>query len=253
VRRFVPDPAEEIVEQVYDDLVLPTVPGRSWFALGMVASVDGAAAVEGLTAGLGGTADHHAFRALRGACDAVLVGAGTVRAEHYGPIRGTPARRARRRAKGLAPAPRLVILSGSLDLDLGARVFQDPDHRPLLVTHDGAPPARARALAEVAELVRCGGDRGVDLGRLSVGLRERGLARVLCEGGPSLNGALLRADLVDEVFLTIDPVLVGGPAPRIVSGEEELAPRTMRLMEVREHEGELLLRYRRSGEGAAGG
>jgi riboflavin-specific deaminase-like protein len=253
VRRLVPDLAEQELEEVYADLVLLTVPGRAAIALGMVSSVDGGAAVDGLTADLGGPADHLAFRALRGACDAVLVGAGTVRAEGYGPVRGTPERRQRRQAKGLAPAPRLVIVSGSLDLDPDARVFADPPVRPLVVTHMAAPPERVEQLARVAEVLQLGEDE-VDLSQLTVALHERGLGRVLCEGGPTLNGALLRRDLVDEVFLTLAPVLVGGDAPRIVVGDEPHDPRRFRLLELRHHDDELLLRYGRSrGPEATGG
>jgi riboflavin-specific deaminase-like protein len=251
VRRFVPDDAEEPVEEVYAELVLPTVRGRAAIALGMVSSVDGAAAVDGATAELGGVADHHAFRALRGACDAVLVGAGTVRAERYGPVRGTAVRRGRREEKGLAARPQLVIVSGSLALDPEAEVFADPSVRPLIVTHGAAPAERVRALSAVADVVRTGDDE-VDLDELAVTLHERGLTRVLCEGGPSLNGALLHRDLVDEVFLTLAPVLVGGGAPRIVVGDHVHEPRPFRLVELREHQGELLLRYRRARDGAAG-
>jgi riboflavin-specific deaminase-like protein len=248
VRRFVPDGTDEPVEEIYAGLVLPTVPDRAAIALGMVSSVDGAAAVDGATAELGGVADHHAFRALRDACDAVLVGAGTVRAERYGPVRGTPQRRQRREEKGLASRPQLVIVSGSLALDPEAEVFGDPTLRPLVVTHGAAPVERVRALSGVADVVRAGDDE-VDLDELVVALHERGLFRVLCEGGPSLNGALLRRDLVDEVFLTLAPVLVGGGAPRIVVGDLH-EPRPFRLVELREHEGELLLRYRRTRDGA---
>jgi riboflavin biosynthesis pyrimidine reductase len=244
VRRLLPTVADESEAGVYDDLVLPTVAGRPWVALGMVASVDGAATAAGRTAQLGGVADHHAYRALRGACDAVLVGAGTVRIEGYGPATGTQARRRARRSKGLAPAPRLVIVSASLDLDPASRAFGAPDHPPLVVTHESAPASRQAVLAPVAELLRCGAEE-VDLHQALAELGRRGLHRILCEGGPSLNGALARLDAIDEVFLTIDPVLLAGDAPRIARSVEEVTPRRMRLVELREHEGELLLRYRR--------
>jgi riboflavin-specific deaminase-like protein len=251
VRRFVPEGAEESVEEVYAELVLPTISGRAAIALGMVSSVDGAAAVDGATAALGGVADHHAFRALRGACDAILVGAGTVRAERYGPVRGTSQRRRRRQEKGLTSRPQLVVVSGSLALDPGAEVFADPNARPLVVTHGAASAERARALSGVAEVVRIGDDE-VDLDELAVALHDRGLSRVLCEGGPRLNGALLARDLVDEVFVTLAPVLVGGGAPRIVAGDHAHEPRPFRLVELREHAGELLLRYGRIRDGAPG-
>jgi riboflavin-specific deaminase-like protein len=247
VRRLIPSTAAEPVEAVYAGLTLPTRPDRPWVALGMVSSIDGAATVGGETAALGGSADHHAFRALRGACDAILVGAGTVRIEGYGPAAGTPARRRDREDRGLAPAPRLVIVSGSLDLDPRARAFSDPAHPPLVVTHAAAPAAQVAALSNVAEVVTCG-ETEVDVLGLLRALEERGLRRILCEGGPSLNGVLLEADVVDELFLTIAPVLLAGSAPRIAHGPRAFAPRRMRLAELREHEGELLLRYERDRE-----
>jgi riboflavin-specific deaminase-like protein len=244
VRRLVPEVRDEPLEQVYADLVLPTRRDRAWIALGMVATVDGAAALDGDTATLGGSADHHAFRALRGACDAILVGAGTVRAEDYGPTTGTAARRRHREAKGLSAAPRLVIVSGSLDLDPRARVFGDPDHRPLVVTHAGAAGARIQALEPLADVVALG-EQAVDLEQVAATLPDRGLHRVLCEGGPTLNAALLGVDLVDELFLTLDPLLVGGDASRIVASDDPATPRRFRLIELHEHDGEVLLRYQR--------
>jgi riboflavin-specific deaminase-like protein len=245
VRRLIPSVGVEPLDDVYGRLVLPTAPGRVWVALGMVASIDGAATLQGETAGLGGPADHRAFRALRSACDAILVGAGTVRVEGYGPATGTADRRQEREARGLAAAPRLVIVSGSLDLDPEARAFGDPRHPPLVVTCDHAPAERASRLEPVAEVVRCGRAE-VDLRALLALLHDRGLHRVLCEGGPTLNGQLLALDAVDELFLTIDPVLVAGEAPRITRGGSDAVPRRMRVVELREHEGELLVRYRRS-------
>jgi riboflavin-specific deaminase-like protein len=250
VRRLIPSTAAEPVEAVYAGLTLPTRPDRPWVALGMVSSIDGAATVGGETAALGGPADHHAFRALRGACDAILVGAGTVRIEGYGPAAGTPARRRDREDRGLAPAPRLVIVSGSLDLDPRARAFSDPAHPPLVVTHAAAPAAQVAALSDVAEVVMCG-ETEVDVLELLRALQDRGLRRILCEGGPSLNGVLLEADVVDEIFLTVDPVLLAGSAPRIAHGPAP-GPRRMRLVELREHEGELLLRYERDRQGGRG-
>jgi riboflavin-specific deaminase-like protein len=248
VRRLLPSTAAEPVEAAYAGLTLPTRSDRPWVALGMVSSIDGAATVDGETAALGGSADQHAFRALRGACDAILVGAGTVRIERYGPAAGTPARRRDRQERGLAPAPRLVIVSGSLDLDPEARAFSDPAHPPLVLTHAAAPPARVAALSHVAEVATCG-ETEVDVLELLRALQDRGLRRILCEGGPRLNGVLLAADVVDEIFLTIDPVLLAGSAPRIAHGQLASGPRRMRLAELREHEGELLLRYVRAEDG----
>ncbi|GGI04939.1 dihydrofolate reductase family protein [Egicoccus halophilus] len=239
-------PEDVRLEDVYADLVLcGPVEGRAAVSLGMVASTDGAASIDGRTARLGGVADRAAFAALRAAGDAVLVGAGTVRAEDYRPVTGDTARRARRRAKGLAPVPRLVIVSRSLSLSPTARVFADPRHPPLLITTRRAIEQTDVPLPDAAELIVCG-EEEVDLALALRELAERGLPRVLCEGGPRLNDALLGADLVDEVFLTLAPVLVGGNTARIVTGPAEHPPAELHLVELREHEGELLLRYRRN-------
>lgn len=244
MRRLIPTPGTEPLEDTYVDLDLAGEPGSPAVSLGMVSSVDGAATVAGRTAELGGPADKVAFRALRTACDVVLVGAGTVRDEDYGPAQGGPRQQAARRARGLAPAPRLVIVSGRLALDPAGRVFSSPDARPLVVTHGHAPQDRVQALSAVADVLQLGDDE-VDLAALVEHLGDLGLGRILCEGGPTLNGSLLAADLVEELFLTVAPVLVGGPASRIVAGSAPAPARSLALVELREHGGELLLRYRR--------
>jgi riboflavin biosynthesis pyrimidine reductase len=248
VRQLFPPPDDVPtfeVEATYAGLTLPAGSPRPHVALGMVSSVDGGAALAGVTAELGGEADHHAFRALRGAADVILVGAGTVRDEGYGPPRGTQARRDDRVARGLAPVPRLAIVTGRVDLDPDLRVFSEPTHRPLVVTHDAAPADALARVASVADVVQVGADV-VDLEAALLALASLGLRRVLCEGGPRLNDALLRADLVDELFLTIAPTLLGGAAPRILHGDGEASSYPLTLVGLLEHEGELLLRYRRA-------
>lgn len=249
MRRLVPDPLDLDLDAVYAGLVLPDpAPGadRASVALGMVSSVDGAVSVDGTSGGLGGEADRRAFLRLRDACDAILVGAGTVRAEDYGPPRAPAARAAAREAAGLAPAPQLLVVTGRAALDPSARLFtseRDPGVPPaVIVTSATAPGPAVASLADVAEVVTCGHDE-VDLAAVLRWCRERGLRRVLCEGGPGLNGALLAGGLVDEVFLTVAPALVGGDAGRIVRGPQ-LPPVDLELIEVHEHDGELLLRYR---------
>jgi riboflavin-specific deaminase-like protein len=258
MRRLLPDPADLDLADAYAQLVLPSPPAdavRATLALGMVTSVDGAVSVDGTSGGLGGDADAQAFRRLRDACDAILVGAGTVRAEDYGPPRAPTARADARRARGLAAAPQLLVVTGSADLDPHARVFTaDRDAHvpvPVVVTHDQAPADRTTALAEVTEVVTVG-EGAVDLPDVLAWCLQRGLPRVLCEGGPQLNAALLAAGVVDEIFVTLAPSLAGGAAGRIVEGPE-LGPLDLDLVELHEHEGELLLRYRvRSGRPVGG-
>jgi len=243
MRRLLPSLHDEATSDVYDDLVLTgPVDGRSGVSLGMVSSVDGGATVAGRTADLGGDADQAAFAALRASTDAILVGAGTVRVEDYGPATGSPERRTRRVAKGLAASPRLVIVSNRLSLSADARVFADPDHPPLLVTSEQGVAARPEVAAR-GEVLVCGAST-VDLVVALQGLASRGLGRVLCEGGPGLNASLFGQDLVDEVFLTVAPTLIGGDAPRIISPGGGHGPRPLALVALREHHSELLLHYR---------
>jgi riboflavin biosynthesis pyrimidine reductase len=250
VRRLYPDVAEEDSDSTYAGLWSgPEGPARGGvhLALGMISSVDGGASVEGRTEHLGGPGDRIAFSRLREACDVILVGAETVRAEGYGPPVGDEARRRRRLARGLAAVPRLAIVSGSLGLDPAARVFAEAPSPPLVLTTQAAADEAPAALQAVAEIVALGSTT-VELPRTVDLLAGRGLRRILCEGGPSLAAQLFAADLVDELFVTLHPVALAGVAPRIVQGVEAVPPRRLVLTELREHEGELLLRYRRDRE-----
>lgn len=243
MQRFLPDTATEALDDLYLDLEVPAgTADRPHLYLDMVSSVDGAATIGGRTRELGGEADHLAFRRLRETCDAVLVGAGTVRVEDYGPPRRHEGTVERRRARGLADLPRIVVISASLALDPSARLFEDAERRPVVLTVADAPQARRQALSEVADLVSVGTGL-VDLRAAMRVLAERGWSRVLCEGGPHLNAGLFTLGLVDELFLTVTPTIAGRTDHRIVEGPIG-APRDAELVELRHHESELLLRYR---------
>lgn len=237
MHRLLPSSAPVDLEDAYAGL---EPPDDSWTVLGMVGAVDGAAAVDGRSEGLGGRGDLAAFRALRTLPDVVLVGAGTVRAEDYGPP--VPRGVAARRARGQADVPRIAVVTRSADLDPAARLFGDPDRRPLVLTTRDAPEDRRAALREVADVVEVGQD-DVAPGDALAELHRRGLRRVVCEGGPSLNGQLLAAGVVDELFLTLAPTLVGEVGPRVVAGRLP-APVDLVLHELRVHGAELVLRYR---------
>ncbi len=237
-----PDRRSVDLDDLYAGLVLDGGVDRAHVSVGMVASVDGAATVDGRTGELGAAADHVAFRALRDRADAILVGAGTVRAEGYGPGSVDGSRLQGRRSRGLADQPRLVIVSASLGLDPDHRVFSGPVP-PVVVTHQRARDAASTALGAVCDLW-VAGDDAVDLAQMLRMLAREGLTRVLCEGGPTLNGGLLEAGLVDELFVTVAPCLVGGDAPRIVTGTGSGEVVRLELVSVHEHEGELLLRHR---------
>jgi riboflavin biosynthesis pyrimidine reductase len=208
-----------------------------------VTSVDGAVELDGFSEGLSGVPDKRVFGLLRMLCDGLIVGAGTLRHEGYRAVRLDDERRAWRRANGLAEYPTLVVVSAALDLNPGQAAFADAPVRPIVITHGRAPADRRAALSGVAE-VWTAGDDAVDFAAALVRLRERGLAHLLCEGGPHLFGALAAADLVDEVCLTVSPLLTGPGAGRITAGPAS-APKGMALRHVLESEGSLFLRYTR--------
>ncbi|MEU4159880.1 pyrimidine reductase family protein [Actinoplanes sp. NPDC026670] len=207
-----------------------------------IASADGAVSVDGLSAGLQGPGDKEIFDHLRTVCDALIVAAGTVRAEGYDALRLTAPARAWRVSAGLPEFPLMVIVSGSLDLDPGQLIFSDAPVRPIVLTRPGAPAAApVRDVAEVIEV----GDGEVDLAAGVRLLHGRGATQLLCEGGPGLFGALIAADLVDELCLTVAPLLAGGPAGRIAHGAPT-PPRRMSLRHSLTHQDMLFLRYARS-------
>ncbi len=220
----------------------PTPADRPWLLVNMIASLDGAVTVDGRSGGLAGQADKAMFTALRAVGDVILAGAGTVRAERYGPPRPSPETRAARLARGQAEAPRLAVVSGSLDLDVKARMFTEADERPFVLTCQHAPTDAMEALDEVAEVI-VAGTTTVDLDDAMAELRRRGVKTVTCEGGPHLNGELLLADLIDEWALTIAPLLVGGDARRSTSGPMPPDPRPMHLARLLQDEDVLLTRW----------
>lgn len=240
MRRLLPEVGDEDLDDLYTALAWPDAPSdRPYLYLDMIASVDGAATSAGRTGPLGGEADRVAFSRLREWCDAILVGASTVRVEDYGPPRPREDAQRRRVVQGLEPVPRLIVVTATGRLDPDARLFSDPSRRPLVLVPSGATVDH---LDPVADVVVFGDDR-VDLGAALRWLREAGHARVLCEGGPHVNAQLFALDLVDELFLTVAPVIVGASHLRIVTGEVD-GDLGLDLVELREHGGELLLRYR---------
>ena len=198
-----------------DDLLDLYDPGEApLLRAGFVVTTDGGIALDGGSRALQTATDQAVFHALRAVADAVVVGAGTARTEDYGPVRPRPAGQAWRAARGLAPAPPLVLVSRSLDLDPASRAFGGQS-RTVVLTCAAAPAAARQALARVADVV-VAGDADVDLRVAVSALHERGLSRLLCEGGPRLLTDLLRAGLVDELCLTLTPLLLGA-APGLLT------------------------------------
>jgi riboflavin biosynthesis pyrimidine reductase len=211
-----------------------------------VASIDGAATDHGLSGGLSGKADKRVFDILRRLCDVVLVGAGTVRAEGYGAMRLDRASVQLRRENGLADHPVFAIVSGTLGLDPESPVFTKAPVRALVVTVGASSHVKREALSRVTDVLVCGEER-LDVGVMLDAFAKRGLRQVLCEGGPTLFGTLLDADRVDELCLTISPLIEAGDAHRIVVGTLEKA-RRMTLHHVLVSDGTLMLRYLRASD-----
>jgi riboflavin biosynthesis pyrimidine reductase len=219
-------------------------PGRPGVRLNMIASVDEAASLQRRSGALGGPADKALFATLRSLADVVLVGAGTMRAEGYGPARLSEEARARRRAWGLPSVPPIAVITRSCRLDWSARFFTEAQQRPLVVTVGSAAAAdRARA-AEVADVI-IAGENDVGLAQAVGALAERGHTNVLSEGGPGIAAQLAAAGLLDEVCLTVAPLLAAGEARRILDGAALAPSLALELGHVPEADAYLFLGYRR--------
>jgi riboflavin biosynthesis pyrimidine reductase len=220
----------------------PRASGRPGVRLNMIASVDGATSVDGLSGALGGPSDRRVFFALRSVADVVLVAAGTMRAEGYGPAELPAEVRDARQRAGQTPVPAIAVVSRSCDLDWQTPFFTAATVRPIIVTVADAPAGDRSRAAEVADVVIAGG-HDVDLRRALGAIGERGAGSVLAEGGPSLNAQLAGSGLLDELCLTLSPSVVGGAAKRIVTGPALDPASSLELRSVCEEDGYLFLRY----------
>jgi riboflavin biosynthesis pyrimidine reductase len=228
-----------------DDAELAEVyayPGEQpWLRANMVASADGAAHVDGRSTGLSSDGDMRIFGILRVLADVVLAGAGTARAEEYKPARRRP-QFAGLRAGRPAAAP-IAVVTRSVDLNLAAPLFADaaPESRTIVITCASSPPERRAEAARVADVI-VAGETDVDLPAALAALRDRGLRRVICEGGPHLLGDLTAAGLLDELCLSLSPTLAGPGAGRITAGTP-FAIRTLTPASVLTEGGFLFCRY----------
>lgn len=224
MRRLFPAAGPEEAADLHQAYAWPDEP---CLRVNFVTSLDGAAALDGRSGGLGGPADKAVFSHLRATCDVILVGAGTATAERYGPAR----------------VP-VAVVSARLSPSPGERLFTPgpATARPLVLTCAAAPADRRAALLAQAEVVDCG-DEGVDARLVVAELHGRGFRRILCEGGPRLFASLLAVSAVDELCLTLAPLLVPGDEPRMTSGPPLPAPQPATLVSALEGDGSLLLRY----------
>ncbi len=244
LQRLFPDPVRSVDPVDAYGRMLWEGTHRPAVRLNMITSADGAASLKDRTAGLGGGADHTVFTTLRSLTDLILVGAGTVRAESYGPARLDGETRTRRQGWGLAPVPTIAVLTRSCDLDWDAPFFTQAEQRPLILTTTSADTHQRERAAAVAEVI-VAGEMTVDLHVAMKALSDRGVGNVLAEGGPRVSAQLAAADLLDELCLTLSPLVVSGHAPRILNGPEIAPPLSLELNHVLESESYLFLRYGR--------
>lgn len=218
---------------------------RPWLRANFIASLDGAATVGGTTAQLGGSVDRALFSLLRELADVILVGAGTVRIESYSGARLNVAQRQRRQAHGQSEVPPLAIVTKAGRLDRDMPVFTRTEVPPLVLTCTAAADATRQRLAGLADVVDCSGadPARVDEAAVLAALIERGLRRMLTEGGPMLLGSFVERGMLDELCLTIAPCLAGGPSERIATGPGQLVTRLRCAHILTDDDGYLYTRY----------
>jgi riboflavin biosynthesis pyrimidine reductase len=242
------DPASvaEIVEELGLWQRPVPAPGRARVMLNMISTADGRASVGGRSGPISDRADRELFHGLRSAVDAVLVGAGTVRTERYGRIIPDAARRSERRSRGLSEEPLACIVSARLALGTDIPLLAEPSARVAILTSSAAS---LPATPAHVDYVRAEREGRLDLRAALAELRERfAVHTVLCEGGPHLACQLLAAGLIDELFLSLAPLLAGGDppggqAPRILAGEELEPPVELELLGALRSGAHLFLRY----------
>jgi riboflavin biosynthesis pyrimidine reductase len=247
VRQLLPTPLDDVDPL---DLYLAddrSAPGnRPWLMVNMIAAVDGATAVDGLSGGLGGPADQEVFRAIRASSDWILVASATAAAESYRVPTVSAAIADRRVAQGRTPCPQLAIVtaSGRVDPTIPALAERaDADAVPLIIAGRGADDEHLDLLD--AEVVRLTSERP-EPEEILAELGRRGARVVLAEGGPRLNGVLHGAGAIDEFCMTLSPTLAGGSSPRVVAHAPDGTPTPLRLDRLLEHDDLLFARYVRA-------
>ncbi len=215
-----------------DDLpaAYPWPPGRLWVRAMMVMTLDGATVgPDGRSRSISSDGDRRVFNAARRFSDVVLIGAGTFRAERYRPMRSTEEVAQARQAQGLARAPQVAIVSASLDLPWEEPIFAESDLRPLIVTTEAADPERLSRARDHAEVLELPGAE-VDVSHLFAELGRRAQHRVVCEGGAVLLATIGRLGLLDEVDLSVSPLLPGGG--QVATGSPVPSPEPLELEHV---------------------
>jgi riboflavin-specific deaminase-like protein len=256
LQRLFPDQEPVELEEAYGALGLEQRgrDDRPYVIANMVATADGRATLAGRTKAISSEADRALFHGLRGQVDAVMAGTATIAIERYGPLARDAERRQRRAERGLEPVPLAVTASRSMELPVQAPLFQDPESRIVVLTGSDreAPPAPAQV---TVERMRIAGTSEVDLvAGMDVLRRSYGVRSLLLEGGPTLLGAMLEAGVVDELFLSLAPLIAGGaPEIGIIEAATLAQPLELELRGLLEHESFLFLRYAIGSTGAPQG
>lgn len=232
-------------DELYRLYAYPPALSRCVVRANAIASLDGGATTGGTSGGLGGAGDRWLFAVQRELADVIVVGAGTARAENYGGARMSVAQRRRRQARGQSEVPPIALVTRSGELEHDLAVLTGSEVAPLVLTCTAAAAGARSRVGSAAEVVDCSaGDPGqVDLATLLRRLAERGLLRVLTEGGPRLLGTFMGAGLLDEMCLTAAPLLVGGDAVRIAEGGADGLTSMRRAHVLADDEGYLYTRY----------
>ncbi|MGW7646970.1 pyrimidine reductase family protein [Streptomyces bobili] len=219
----------------------------AWLRANMVSTLDGAAQHDGRSQPISSATDMRVFGTLRALADVVIVGAETVRQEQYRPARARAEFAERREAAGQGAAPAIAIVSASLDLDFSLPLFTSPLVPTLILTGAAAAPDRVAAAEKAGALVVTAGDgMGVEPARAVRALAGLGHTRLLTEGGPRLLGQLVAAGVLDELCLTVSPMLTAGGAQRIAGGPAVAVPQRFALVSLLEEDGFLYSRYGRA-------
>ncbi len=249
LERIFPDPAVLSASALEHELLGPAPErgrvGTPWVSFNFISSIDGAASVEGRSGQLGNAWDQRVFSLLRQSADVIVVGAQTIRSEGYGGELLSTTAQQWREENWLSAHPPLAIVSGTLNLDADLEVFRNAPVRPLILTLGSASQERREALSKVAEVITVGTDF-LDVSLVISELAARGFTQIHSEGGPTLLGTFAAAGKVDELCLTISPMLVGGSAGRIASGpavEHASVAAGMTLTRIMKADSMLFLRY----------
>ncbi len=248
MQRLYPIPAADLEPTaIYDDLWrdLPEPPeDRPYVLLNMVTSVDGKAAIGGSASPIGSDVDHRLMRSIRASVDAVMNGGGTLRKERIDPRVGA-AWSTRRMARGASPEPLAIILTSSGDIPLDRRFFTYPGVPRLVICGAATSTERREALATHATLLIAPTARPEVAWALRQLRTTHGVRHLLVEGGPTVNGELIAAGLVDELCWTLAPKIIGsGESLPLVAGPPLPATARLSLRSAYLHEDEFFLRYR---------